>query len=72
NPFLQMPQEINGNASTKYGDYYEMETATGKKIILFGGYWSNGSSAGISYFIGNSSSTYSDNSNCSRLLKTAL
>ncbi|MEG0618667.1 MAG: hypothetical protein RR557_05090, partial [Bacilli bacterium] len=72
NPFLQMPQEINGNASTKYGDYYGMNIVTGKRIVLFGGYWNHGSGAGISHFNLNYSSTNSGNDVGSHLLKTAL
>ncbi|MEG0266841.1 MAG: hypothetical protein RR659_04265, partial [Bacilli bacterium] len=73
NPFLQMPQEINGNASIKYGDRYWTNTTTGKRIILFGGYWNAADSAGLGRFdLSFSSSYYSFPSVSSRLLKTAL
>ncbi|MEG0618997.1 MAG: hypothetical protein RR557_06845, partial [Bacilli bacterium] len=72
NPFLQMPQVLNGNASTKYGEYYWMNTTTGKRITLFGGTWAYGSSAGISSFNLIYSSSNSVDAVGSRLLKTAL
>ncbi|MEG0138253.1 MAG: hypothetical protein RR708_04640, partial [Bacilli bacterium] len=72
NPFLQMPQEINGNASTKYGDYYWVETTIGKRIIFFGGAWNAHANVGLSYFALDSSSSYSNTFVSSRLLKTAL
>ncbi|MEG2831572.1 MAG: hypothetical protein RR923_02210, partial [Bacilli bacterium] len=72
NPFLQMPQETNGNASIKYGDYYWMNTTTGKRIVLFGGAWYTDVYDGLSIFsLGNSSSYYITYVG-SRLLKTAL
>ncbi|MEG1485640.1 MAG: hypothetical protein RSC28_09815, partial [Bacteroidales bacterium] len=73
NPFLQMPQELNGNASTKYSDYYWMDTTTGKRIILFGGAWyTSDVNVGLSYFALHYSSSYSYTRVSSRLLKTAL
>ncbi|MEG0138118.1 MAG: hypothetical protein RR708_03965, partial [Bacilli bacterium] len=72
NPFLQMPQELNGNVSTKYGDYYWMTTTTDKKTTLFGGIWNDGSDAGISNFDLDYSSTHNAYFVGSRLLKTAF
>ncbi|MEG1309602.1 MAG: hypothetical protein RSD06_01835, partial [Bacilli bacterium] len=72
NPFLQMPQEINVNESTKYGDHYWMDTDIGKRIVLFGGDWDSDNKDGLSYFALN---YYSNNYSAivsSRLLKTAL
>ncbi|MEG1792057.1 MAG: hypothetical protein RR294_00435, partial [Bacilli bacterium] len=71
-PFLQMPTVVGGNGVVKYGDYYYQNADQGNKILLFGGAWSHGSNAGISYFILYYSSTFSDNLVGSRLLKTAL
>ncbi|MEG1048138.1 MAG: hypothetical protein RSE48_01165, partial [Bacilli bacterium] len=69
---LQMPQEINGNASTKYGDYYWVETTIGKRIIFFGGVWNDAATDGLSSFnLYISSSDFKPNVG-SRLLKTAL
>ncbi|MEG1146665.1 MAG: hypothetical protein RSE21_04460, partial [Bacilli bacterium] len=62
----------NGNANTKYGDNYWINTTTGKRITLFGGSLSTGSNAGFSSFTLAYSSTNSHNAVGSRLLKTAL
>ncbi|MEG0022453.1 MAG: hypothetical protein RR745_06275, partial [Bacilli bacterium] len=72
NPFIQMPQELNGNVSTKYGDYYWMTTTTDKKTTLFGGFWADSTDAGISNFDLDYSSSVSAYFVGSRLLKTAL
>ncbi|MEG0267062.1 MAG: hypothetical protein RR659_05395, partial [Bacilli bacterium] len=72
NPFLQMPQELNANASTKYGDYYWGNTTAGKRIILFGGAWRNVSNDGMSHFLLYYSSSTFNSDVGSRLLKTAL
>ncbi|MEG2250966.1 MAG: hypothetical protein RSD09_05235, partial [Bacilli bacterium] len=72
NPFLQMPQEINGNASTKYGDHYWMDTDIGKRIVLFGGSWAIDVYDGLSSFDLNNSSSNFYTYVGSRLLKTAL
>ncbi|MEG2832158.1 MAG: hypothetical protein RR923_05185, partial [Bacilli bacterium] len=69
---LQMPQELNGNASTKYGDYYWTNINMSKPIILFGGNWTAGSRYGIGAFNLLYSSTHSLKTICSRLLKTAF
>ncbi|MEG2993694.1 MAG: hypothetical protein RR847_05425, partial [Bacilli bacterium] len=71
-PFLQMPQEINGNASIKYGDHYWTDTTTGKRIILFGGAWVNADNDGLSFFDLDLSSSDFSTYVSSRLLKTAL
>ncbi|MEG2379586.1 MAG: hypothetical protein RSB77_05130, partial [Bacilli bacterium] len=72
NPFLQMPQELNGNASTKYGDFSWTDAVTGKKIVIIGGNWNSNSSDGISNFALAANSSRSSNDISSRLLKTAL
>ncbi|MEG0578130.1 MAG: hypothetical protein RR500_09785, partial [Bacilli bacterium] len=69
-PFLQMPQKLNGNASTKYGDEYWMDTATGKRIVLFGGAWNADANGGLSHFNLSYSSSDSSTHVGSRLLKT--
>ncbi|MEG1792474.1 MAG: hypothetical protein RR294_02635, partial [Bacilli bacterium] len=72
NPFLQMPQEINGNSNIKYGDVYRIDTTTDKRITLFGGNWADGPSYGFSVFNLRFSSTRYNFDIGSRLLKTAL
>ncbi|MEG2250885.1 MAG: hypothetical protein RSD09_04825, partial [Bacilli bacterium] len=67
-----MPQELNGNASTKYGDYYWKGTTPGKIITLFGGNWDRSYHDGLSSFDLSYSSTISAITLGSRLLKTAL
>ncbi|MEG2229220.1 MAG: hypothetical protein RRY22_00445, partial [Bacilli bacterium] len=71
-PFLQMPTVVGGNGVVKYGDYYYQNADQGNKILLFGGIWSDGSSAGLSTFSLNYSGTNSGRNVGSRLLKTAL
>ncbi|MEG1793021.1 MAG: hypothetical protein RR294_05425, partial [Bacilli bacterium] len=71
-PFLQMPTAVGGNAGVKHGDDYYQNADQGNKIVLFGGFWYCGSHAGISRFNLNYSSTHSDRTVGSRLLKTAL
>ncbi|MEG2609552.1 MAG: hypothetical protein RSA91_02630, partial [Bacilli bacterium] len=72
NPFLQMPQEINGNTNIKYADLYGTNTTIGKRILLFGGSYNSNYSAGISNLALDRSASYSDINVGSRLLKTDL
>lgn len=69
-PFVELPVEANGSASTYYSDYYYQNT--GQRIALFGGRWSYGANAGLSSW-----HLISDSSNASaiiggRLVKKAL
>ncbi|MBB6451974.1 hypothetical protein HNQ94_000395 [Salirhabdus euzebyi] len=48
NPFVELPVNVSGGSTTYYSDYYYQ--STGQRIALVGGYWSYGSSAGLSYW----------------------
>ncbi|MEG0266503.1 MAG: hypothetical protein RR659_02525, partial [Bacilli bacterium] len=71
NPFIQMPQLLNGNATTKYGDQYWMDTNVTKRVVITGGGWDNADTCGLSTFFLDSSSVYYYTSVGSRLIKTA-
>lgn len=46
NPFAEFPTSVGAGTDTYYSDYYYQ--ATGQRVARFGGYWLNGSSAGLS------------------------
>lgn len=72
NPFIQLPISVGGNDSSKYADYYYVNTTAGKKIMLFGDAWSLGTCTGISnFYVRNGSSDFTMNVG-SRLIKTAF
>lgn len=53
-PFVEFPVALGGNSATYYADYYYQ--ATGQRVALFGGNWSNRTNAGISNWNLNNSS----------------
>ena len=71
-PFAQLPTAITGSMTPTqyYGDYYYQ--AAGQKIALFGGRWTYGSYAGLSYWDLYSSSSSADLVIGGRLLKKPL
>ena len=69
-PFAELPKEVGGDSATYYSDYYYQ--STGQRIALVGGSWDDGSSAGLSYWYLNNSSTNASASVGGRLLKKAL
>ena len=54
NPSAELPIALGGGSSSYYSDYYYQEA--GQRIARFGGSWSDGSSAGLSYWNLNNSS----------------
>lgn len=49
--WLFLPSEVKGNSSLPVGDYYyQNNTGDGYRILLLGGSWNNGSSAGGFYW----------------------
>ena len=71
NPFAEFAKSITGaDAAKYYADYYYQ--ATGQRIALFGGHWSYGTFAGLSYWdLANSSSSAYPNVG-GRLVRKAL
>jgi hypothetical protein len=69
-PFAQFPTSVGAIGSSPYKDYYYQ--ATGAKVALFGGRWSNGVIAGLSSWNLDNSSANTHVSFGSRLLKKAL
>jgi len=71
NPFAAFPTSIIGGGDNKYyGDYYNQ--ATGQRVALVGGYWNNGSYAGLSTWYLAIASSSASVSVGARLLKKAL
>ncbi len=64
-PFIQLPTTVG---SGQYKDYYYQ--ASGNRIALFGGRWSDGTAAGASYWTFYNGATITALSFGSRLLKT--
>ena len=69
-PFAEFPVETGGSPSSYYADYYYQNT--GQRIARVGGYWNNGSNAGLSYGYLTDSSAYAYVIVGGRLLKKAL
>jgi hypothetical protein len=69
-PYAALPKTLGGGSTTYYSDYYYQNT--GARIALLGGYWSNGSFAGLSDWYLYNSSSYASVSFGGRLLKKAL
>lgn len=70
NPFAALPKTIGGASTTYYSDYYYQ--ATGARIALVGGGWSNGAVAGVSCWDLYNSSSYAVVNFGGRLLKKPL
>lgn len=47
-PFAPLPKTVGGGSAKYYSDYYYQNT--GQRIAPFGGYWYNGSRAGLSFW----------------------
>ena len=70
-PFAEFPTVAAGGASnTYYGDYYYQNT--GQRIAFVGGYWGNGSDAGLRYWSLNSASSAASVTLGGRLLRKPL
>ena len=48
NPFAEFPVSVDGTSATYYADHYYQ--STGQRVALFGGSWSFGSYAGLSFW----------------------
>lgn len=70
NPFAEFATDIGGGASTYYSDYYYQNT--GQRVARFGGYWDDGSGAGLSYWYLSNASSYTRVNVGGRLLKKPL
>ena len=68
--FAEIPVSVGGSGSTYYSDYYYQ--ATGQRIALFGGRWTDASAAGLSYWYLDNSSGAARSTLGARLLKKAL
>ncbi len=68
-PFAEFPVAISGSV-THYKDYYYQNV--GQRIARFGGYWSHGAYAGLSYWFLNASSSHTHVNSGGRLLKKPL
>lgn len=69
-PSVNFPINVGGNFSTYYGDYYYRNT--GQRITFVGGSWHYGSTAGLSCWRLNYSSSFANIDTGGRLLKAAL
>jgi len=69
-PFAELPTAVGGNSSAYYADYYYQ--ATGQRIALVGGYWTDGVGAGPSCWPLNTSSSGASVVFGGRLLKKPL
>ena len=69
-PYAELPREVGAGSTTYYADYYYQ--ATGQRVAIVGGYWNNGSTAGLSYWNAYYSSGYAHLYIGGRLLKKAL
>jgi hypothetical protein len=69
-PYAALPKTIGGGPTTYYSDYYYQ--STGARIALLGASWFNGSSAGLSFWALDGSSSDAAVRLGGRLLKKAL
>ena len=69
-PYAQFPKAVGGGSTTYYSDYYYQ--AAGQRIARFGGRWSSGAFAGVSYWDLSHASSYSTTSLGGRLLRKPL
>ena len=69
-PYAQLPTAVGAIGDSQYKDYYYQ--ATGQRIALVGGSWTDGSAAGLFYWTLSSSSANTGLSIGGRLLKKAL
>ena len=65
-PWAFLPDANGGSETTYIADY--VYSSSGWRVLVVGGYWSNGSNAGLFYFDASNSSSYSDGSIGARLL----
>ncbi|WP_209121499.1 hypothetical protein [Alkalihalobacillus sp. BA299] len=70
NPSVALPTTVGGGSTTYYSDYYYQ--STGQRIARVGGSWGDGSTAGLSSWYLNSSSSDAYVSIGGRLLKKPL
>ena len=57
--YLMIPNSVTGSSSTYLCDYFNAHDAGEQNILLSGGYWVDGSGAGVSCLISNSGSSHS-------------
>lgn len=69
-PYAQFPTVGGGNAATYYADHYYQ--SAGQRVARFGGAWSSGASAGLSFWALNYPSSSVDSTLGGRLLKKPL
>ena len=69
-PYAQFPIKSAGGTTTYYADHYYQDL--GQRIALFGGLWSNGSYAGLSFWRLNSSSSNASSSFGGRMVRKPL
>ena len=69
-PYAQLPTKGGGGTTTYYADHYYQES--GQRIARFGGAWSNGSPAGLSFWNLNNSSSTAASAIGGRLLRKPL
>lgn len=69
-PYAQFPITVGGSTSTYYADYYYQNS--GQRIARFGGTWSSGAIAGVSYWALRNASSYSASRVGGRLLRKPL
>lgn len=69
-PFVNMATGVGAGSTTYYSDYYYQNT--GQRVARVGGYWYNGSNAGLWYWTLNDSSGVAGVTVGGRLLKKAL
>lgn len=70
NPFAEFPTAIGGGATTYYADHYYQ--SAGQRVALLGGYWSAGTTAGLSCWYLINSSAFVSAYIGARLLKKPL
>lgn len=69
-PYAEFPIATGGSTTTYYADYYYQNT--GQRVARFGGHWSNGSLAGVSFWYLSNSSGNRTATAGGRLLKKSL
>lgn len=69
-PYAQLPTKGGGGTTTYYADHYYQEV--GQRIARFGGFWSAGTNAGLSFWSLSGSSAAASSSLGGRLLRKPL
>ena len=69
-PYVQLPTKGGGGTTTYYADHYYQDS--GQRIARFGGAWSDGSLAGLSFWSLHSSSSIASSTLGGRLIRKPL